>query len=149
MSSRARTPGATRVVAVVHVRSAASHANLLTFVCIFMRRISAHFALLLIYCTMLAPFLAAAQQSSLHACCLRAGAHHCQSDSHEAGAHSAGNVCPHAMPLLISGYVGIQSAKFRFNSPALSGFVTKFTSQLQMPALVRNSAARAPPGAVL
>jgi len=115
-----------------------------------MRRLVAHLALAAIYATLLAPFAIAEQESSsLHACCLRTGAHHCQGDSHEAGAHSATNTCPYAAPLLLTTYSGLEAAKFRISSPVLTGFVTQPNCHSQSPALVRDAAARAPPLALL
>jgi hypothetical protein len=114
-----------------------------------MRRISAHFALAAIYATLLAPFALAAQESSLHACCLRTGMHHCQADSHEAGVHSATNTCPYSTPLLVAGYAGIQAAEFHISSPAVTGFVTDPNYHSHSPALIRDAAARAPPVALL
>ena len=110
-----------------------------------MRRISAHFALLAICATLLAPFAVAEQEASLHACCLRTGAHHCQGDSHEAGVHSATNICPYAAPLLLTTYAGIETTKFRIGAPGLTGFVTYPNRHSHSPALVRYAPARAPP----
>jgi hypothetical protein len=116
---------------------------------ISMRRLSAHFALAAIYATLLAPFALAAQESSLHACCLRTGMHHCQADSHEAGVHSATNTCPYSTPLLLAGYAGIQAAEFHVSSPVVTGFVTNPNYYSHSPALIRAAAARAPPVALL
>ena len=123
--------------------------NLLIFVCISMRRISTHFALAAIYATLLAPFAIGVQESSLHACCLRTGAHHCQGDSHEAGIHSLPANCPYSTPVLLTAYAGIETAKFRISSPVLTGFVTQRNCHSHSPALVRDAAARAPPVALL
>src|SRR5258708_2944385 len=112
-----------------------------------MRRLAAHFALTAIYATLLVPFALAAQESSLHACCLRPAAHHSQRDSHEAGVHSATNTCPYTAPLLLTACAGIEAATFRVSSPALSGFVTHPNCHSHSPVLVRDAAARAPPAA--
>jgi hypothetical protein len=114
-----------------------------------MRRFAAHFALAAIYATLIAPFALAAQESSLHACCLRTGAHHCQADSDEAGVHSAANTCPYSTPLLVASYAGIQAANFRISSPGLAGFVTHPNYHSHSPLLVCNSSARAPPHILL
>jgi len=114
-----------------------------------MRRFAAHFALAAIYATLFAPFALAAQESSLHTCCLRLGAHHCQSDSHEAGVHSATNTCPYSVPLLLTGYAGIQAIEFHISSPAVSGFVTHPDYYSHSCALIRDAAARAPPVTLL
>lgn len=114
-----------------------------------MRRFAAHLALAAIYATLLAPLALAAQESSLHACCLRTGAHHCQADSHDAGVHSATNTCPYAAPLLLTTYAGFEAGKFRISSPALTGFVTRLNYHLHSPVLIRDAAARAPPVALL
>lgn len=126
-----------------------ARSNLLTFVCIYMRRISAHLALAAIFATLLAPFAIAVQESSLHACCLRTGAHHCQGNSHETGIHSATNTCPYSAPVLLTAYAGIETAKFRLGSPALTGFVNRSSYHSHFLVLVRDAAARAPPVALL
>jgi len=114
-----------------------------------MRRFTAHFALAAIYATLLAPFAIAAQESSLHACCLRAGSHHCQLDSHEAGVHSAGSACPYASRLPLTTYAGLKTTKFRVCSLHISDFVARPSYDPHSAVLVRNSAARAPPVALL
>ena len=113
-----------------------------------MRRISAHFALAAIFIALLSPFAPVAQMS-VHACCLRAGAHHCQEASREAGVHSAANSCPYAAPFFVITYAGIEAAKFRISSPALTGFVTHPNYRSHSSVLVRDAAARAPPLALL
>lgn len=114
-----------------------------------MRRFAAHFALAAIYATLFAPFALAMQESSLHACCLRTGVHHCQSDSHEAGVHSATSTCPYSTPLLLTGFTGIQAGEFRVSSPAVTGVITHPNDHSNSPALIRDAAARAPPVALL
>lgn len=114
-----------------------------------MRRLTAHFALAAIFATLLAPFALATQQSSLHACCLRKGAHHCQTDSHEAGVHSAGTACPYASPLPLITCAGLKTTKFRVFSLYISGFVTHPNYDSDSAVLVRDAAARAPPIALL
>jgi hypothetical protein len=114
-----------------------------------MRRLAAQLALAAIYATLLAPFTVAGQQASLHACCLRTGMHHCQTDSHEAGLHSATNSCPYSTPPLLASHNGIQAAEFHITSPAVTGFVIYLKYHSHSPALVRDAAARAPPVALL
>jgi hypothetical protein len=114
-----------------------------------MRRFTAHFALATIFAMLFAPFALATQEASLHACCLRAGAHHCQTDSHEAGVHSARIACPYASPLLLSTYAGLQTPAFRVCSLRISGFVTHPNYDSHSAVLIREAAARAPPIALL
>jgi hypothetical protein len=114
-----------------------------------MRRISAHFALTAIYATLLAPFALAAQESSLHACCLRNGAHHCQQDSSEAGFHSKASPCPYIGPLSPTASFGLEPAKFIINSPAVAAFIVQHAPTLPSLEAARNLSARAPPSSLL
>jgi hypothetical protein len=114
-----------------------------------MRRFAAHLALAAIYAGFFAPLVVAAQESSLHACCLRTGTHHCQAPSNEAGFHSKGNACPYSAPLPPTVAFGLEPAKFRITSLDVSGFVTHKRSSSYSPLTVRNFAARAPPISLL
>jgi hypothetical protein len=114
-----------------------------------MRRISAHFALTAIYATLLAPFALAAQESSLHACCLRNGAHHCQQDSSEDGFHSKTSACPYFGPLSPTASFGLEADKFSINSPAVAAFIIQHAPTLPSLEAARNLSARAPPSSLL
>jgi hypothetical protein len=110
-----------------------------------MRRLAAHLALAAIYAGFFAPLVVAAQESSLHACCLRTGAHHCQAPSNEAGFHSKGNTCPYSAPLPPTASFGFGAAEFRITSLDEAGFVTRKRSSSCSLLALRNLSARAPP----
>lgn len=114
-----------------------------------MRRFAAHLGLAAIYIGLFAPFAIAAQQSSLHACCLRTGAHHCQADSSEAGFHSAANTCPYAAQLLPTTYSGLEAEKFRISSPDVAALVTHQSYHSHSASAIRDLPARAPPSSLL
>jgi hypothetical protein len=146
------------VGADVHVRSdcklaspkwQTSHAILLTFERIPMRRFAAHFALAAIYATLLAPVVLAAQESSLHACCLRTGTHHCHGDSSEDGFHSKTSACPYFGPLSPTASFGLEPDKFSINSPAVAAFIVQHAPTLPSLESARNLSARAPPSSLL
>jgi hypothetical protein len=110
-----------------------------------MRRFAAHLALAAICAGFFAPLVVAAQESSLHACCLRTGAHHCQAPSNEAGFHSKGNACPYSAPLPPTASFGFGAAKFRITSLDVAALVTHKRSSSYSPLAVSNLSARAPP----
>src|SRR5437868_760402 len=110
-----------------------------------MRRISAHLALTAIYATLLAPFAFAAQESSLHACCLRSGTHHCQGDSTDSGLHSKASACPYFGPLSPTASFGLEPENISINSPAAAGFIVQHATSLRSLEAARNLSARAPP----
>ena len=80
------------------------------------RLFTAHLALAAVYATLIVPFALAAQESA-HACCRRAGTHHCQTDSHEAGFHSQTNRCPYSTALPPGSVFGLEPAKLSVSSP--------------------------------
>jgi len=114
-----------------------------------MRRFAAHLALAAIYAGFFAPLVAAAQESSLHACCLRTGAHHCQAPSNEAGFHAKGTACPYSAPLPPTASFGFGAAEFRITSLDVAGFVTHKRSSSYLPLAVSDFSARAPPVSLL
>jgi len=114
-----------------------------------MRRVAAHLALAAIYIGLFAPFAIAAQESSLHACCLRTGIHHCQAPSNEGGFHSAANSCPYVAQLPPATYSGLEAAKFRISSPDVAALVTHQSYRSQSASAVRDLPARAPPSSLL
>jgi len=81
-----------------------------------MRRFAAHLALAALYATLIVPFALAALESA-PACCRRAGTHHCQTDSHQAGFHSQTNRCPYSTALPPASVVGLEPAKLGISSP--------------------------------
>jgi len=114
-----------------------------------MRLFTAHVALAAIYIGILAPAALAVQESSLHACCLRTGTHHCQGQSTDAGFHSKASACPYAGPLSLTASFGLESAKFSINSPTAAEFTVQYASFFPSLTAARNLSARAPPSSLL
>jgi len=114
-----------------------------------MRRLSAYFALALVWAGVLTPFLAAVQISTIHACCLRAGLHHCQGSSSEAGFHAPQNNCPYSMPIPLAAFTGLESAKVKFCAPAVAGFVAHTALDRGYRADGQQLSARGPPLSLL
>ncbi|MCU1271991.1 MAG: hypothetical protein JWN74_3285 [Acidobacteriaceae bacterium] len=114
-----------------------------------MRRFAAHLALAAIYASFFAPLVVAAQESSLHACCMHAGAHHCQAPSNEAGFHSKAHTCPYSGPLSPRAAFGLEPAKFRIALLEVAGVVTYKRSSSYSLLALRNLSARAPPISLL
>jgi hypothetical protein len=114
-----------------------------------MRWLAAHLAFAAIWLGFLAPSIIAAQESAVHACCLRAGAHHCQGSSSEAGFHSATNACPYSSARLVAGFTGLKAVTFRISSPGIGGLVIRYNSYSDSRASVRDLSARAPPSSLL
>src|SRR6185437_14789482 len=110
-----------------------------------MRRLAAHLALAAIYAGFFAPLLVA-QESTLHACCLRSGAHHCQgTSSEEAGFHSRRSTCPYAAQLPPAGSFGLEPAKFSITVPANIHLLLHSNSAFHLLIAVCDLSARAPP----
>ena len=109
-----------------------------------MRRIAAHLVLAAVYAGLFAPLLMT-EGISLHACCLRNGAHHCQAGSDEAGYHANRDACPYSAPLPPTASFGLETAKFVLICPAASGFVIKQARYFRPATTVRDLSARAPP----
>src|SRR6185312_1510012 len=113
--------------------------------CTCMRQISAHFALAGICATLLAPLAVAAQESPMHACCLRAGAHRCKGGSHEAGFHSKASVCPYSASLPRTAAFALEIARFSIGSPDTFSVVSQSKYQSPSAAGRQPFSARAPP----
>lgn len=97
-----------------------------------MRRILAHLALAATCIGSLSPLLTAAQISTVHACCLRNGSHHCHelstpSDGYEFRAKH--EVCPYSARITLSSFHGLQAKKFNLGLPWLSGAVAQIASE--------------------
>jgi hypothetical protein len=88
-----------------------------------MRRLAAYLALSVVLAGLLVPFLAAAQLSTIHACCLRGGLHHCQRPSSEARFYAPRADCPYSTPLPFAAFTGLESAKFNLSTPTVARFV--------------------------
>jgi hypothetical protein len=112
-----------------------------------MRRLVAHLALAAVYASFFAP-LVAAQEMPEHACCRRAGLHHCQT-TNEAGFHSKTNPCPYSTPLPSSTIFGLEPAAFRVQSPATTGVLAQHSSLFDIAVRVGDLSARAPPTSFL
>src|SRR5450432_1332822 len=117
-----------------------------------MRRLSAYFALSVIWAGVLTPFVTAAQVSTVRACCRRDGTHHCQKapgSSSEAGFQALQPHCPYATPVLLAAVAGLESAKFTLSTPARSGLVALAPLHRAHAADLYNQSARGPPVSLL
>jgi hypothetical protein len=114
-----------------------------------MRRLAAHLALAAVYVGFFAPLLVA-EESTLHACCLRNGAHHCQgTSSSEPGVHAKKNLCPYAEQFPPSTSFGLEPAKFAFTSASVIELVLHSDCDFRSLISVRDLSARAPPSSLL
>jgi hypothetical protein len=117
-----------------------------------MRRLSAYFALLVIWSGAVTPFVTAAQVSTVPTCCRRNGMHHCQiysRTSRETGFQSPRPKCPYATPVLFAAVTGLESEKFNLSAPSIAGFFAPAPLDRACKAAVRNQSARAPPPSLL
>src|SRR5579884_262625 len=110
-----------------------------------MRRLAAHLALAALYIGFLSP-LVVAQESTLHACCLRNGAHHCQgTSSDQDGFHAKQTTCPYAAQLSPVAPFGLEPAKLTFGSPATVRLLVLNSSAWHSLIAISDLSARAPP----
>ncbi len=115
-----------------------------------MRRLAAHLALVSIWLGSLVPFLAAAEVSNLHACCLRNGMHHCQGAASDGSSgstefRSTRATCPYSAPLPLTNFSGLEASQFRLASPAVAGFIAAQAIQPAFFSAVHGLSARGPP----
>ncbi len=110
-----------------------------------MRRLSAYFALLLICAGALSPLLAAAQMSSVPACCRRSGIHRCQKDSGETGFHAPQAKCPYSTPITVARFPGLESKQFSLATPLIEGFVALTAFDRDYTSAAYERSARGPP----
>lgn len=115
---------------------------------ILMRRIAAHLALAAIWLGSFAPVVISSQLSTLHACCLRSGMHHCQSatnSSSDTEFRAPRSACPYSAPLPPSSFSSLETAKFLVAAPDLIGIVAARSSSSGFSHSVSRLSARAPP----
>lgn len=110
-----------------------------------MRRLSAHFALLVIWAGVLTPLMAAAQMSRVPACCRRSGIHRCQKDSDDAGFHAPQRKCPYSTPITVARFPGLESKQFRLSTPLIAGFVALTPLDRYYTSAADDRSARGPP----
>lgn len=82
-----------------------------------MQRWFANLALVAICVGTLSPFFAAAQVSSVHACCLRNGAHHCADSADPSSEHTVRvkcSACPWNVANSGTSAQGLHAARFSF-----------------------------------
>src|SRR5258708_37911334 len=117
-----------------------------------MRRLSAYFALFVIWAGILNPFLAAAQLSTVHACCRRSGTHHCQKYSgapREAEFQAPNPNCPYAAPMPVAALTALEPARFSIFAPSLAGFVASARMDRAHAADLHHQSARGLPPSLL
>ena len=116
-----------------------------------MRRLSAYFALLVIWTGVLSPFVTAATLSSVPVCCRRNGMHHCQmysgqtGSSSETGLHAQRPRCPYSTPVFLAALTGLEFARFNLSIPNAAGFVVPARLDRAYAAAVQHQSARGPP----
>jgi hypothetical protein len=116
---------------------------------LIMRRLAAHLALAAIYAGFFAPLLVS-EESTLHACCLRNGAHHCQgTDSSEPGFHAKKSACPYAEQFPPTTSFGLEPIKVTVTSTAIVELVSHADFDFNSLISVRDLSARAPPSFLL
>lgn len=118
--------------------------------CKLMRRLAAHFAIAALWLGSLGPFVAVGQSTSLHACCLRAGVHHCQNSAGDTPSsdlefRAAKTACPYSAQLPPTSFGGLEAAKFSLASPTGAGFVSGQMSPFGLLSSVFALSARGPP----
>jgi hypothetical protein len=118
-----------------------------------MRRVLAHLALAATCIGFLSPLLTAAQLSTVHACCLRKGSHHCHELSGSSGEEkefrAKHEVCPYSARMTLSSFHGLQATKFKLRSPWISGIVAQAAVESGFRAAARRWSARGPPTVLL
>src|SRR5258708_34796539 len=89
-----------------------------------MQRLTARLLLLLVVVSgNFAPLVKAISVQPAHACCLRAGAHHCQGSSSETEFRATGSVCPYSAPGPLTVFTGFEAPIFSIASPAVAGLI--------------------------
>ncbi|MBV8476941.1 MAG: hypothetical protein JOZ36_09765 [Acidobacteria bacterium] len=113
-----------------------------------MRRVLAHLALAVTCIGILSPLLAAAQLSTVHACCLRKGSHHCHELSGLLGEQefrAQHELCPYSARITLSTFHGLQATKFELGSPWIFGIIHQIAVESGFCAATREWCARGPP----
>jgi hypothetical protein len=114
-----------------------------------MRRFSAYLALAVVWAAVLNPFFATAEVSTVHACCLRSGMHHCQKYSGEAGFHTPRAKCPYSAPIPIGRFTGLETEQFILSTPLIAGFVALTRLDRRDTSASYDRSARGPPLSLL
>ena len=123
-------------------------------ICFFnpMRRVWAHLALAATCIGFLSPLIIAAQTSTIHACCLRSGKHHCHdslSASGEPAFTAKHDQCPYSASPTLSSFQGVQGTQFNLHLPLVSGFLSPSAFEHGYRAGARKWSARGPPAVLL
>lgn len=110
-----------------------------------MRRVTAQFAFVAIWIGFLGPAVATAEETGLHACCLRSGVHHCQESSGAPGFQSK-NTCPYSSPVpFFAAFSGWQVAKFTLAVPQTGELLAPKIAHRVRQLTARELSARGPP----
>ena len=113
-----------------------------------MRRVLAHLALAATCIGFLSPLLTAAQLSTVHACCLRKGSHHCHElsgSSDEREFRAKHDLCPYSARVTLSSFHGLKATKFNLGLPWLSGILSQGAVEFEFFTAAREWSARGPP----
>lgn len=120
-----------------------------------MQRLSAYFALSVIWVGALSPFFAAAQMSPVPACCRRNGMHRCgmyaapSKDSGKAGFHAPRPHCPYSTPAPVATLNALEFSKFDLSAPVSDGFIASAGFDHPYAADLDEQSARGPPLSLL
>jgi hypothetical protein len=113
-----------------------------------MRRLMAQVALAAMCSGPLLPLFAATQLSTVYACCVRRGKHHCQESSDSSGGYefrAVHNKCPYSVPTTVIRLQGLHATKFDLSLPSLEGDVAQTSLDHFCLVNARASCARGPP----
>jgi len=110
-----------------------------------MRRFLGYLALSLIWTGVLSPFVAAAQLSTPHACCLRSGLHRCQQDSSETGFHAPKANCRYSTPVPLPTVTALELKQFNLSTPMTASFLVHAALACAYDASPNKQSARGPP----
>lgn len=85
-----------------------------------MRQLFASLAIAVILAGALSPLAVALGTSSTPACCLPSGKHHCSQHSNGPGFKSKSDQCPYSSEVVLSGFPGLEAAKFALVAPQVT-----------------------------
>ncbi len=115
-----------------------------------MQRLTARLLLMLVMVSgTFAPLVEAISVPHPHACCLRAGAHHCQGSSSETEFRATGSTCPYSAPRPLTIFTGFEAPIFSIASPAVAGLIATGVGCPDYRDVAQRFSARAPPTSLL
>jgi hypothetical protein len=114
-----------------------------------MRRFAVHLVLAAMYAGLFAPLLVQ-EQSLVHACCLRSGAHHCQRRTSETEFRSARSLCPYSQSVAVTTVSNAAEWwRFEIRLPGKARVLPTPAARLRTTAEISGLSARAPPACLV